>query len=296
MRVLVLGASGMLGHKLLQRLRGKFEVAGTVRSAEPDRMVREALPRLKFYAGVDAAGPGEIARAIDDWRPAAVVNCIGIVKQAPEAHEPIPSISVNSLLPHQLHRLTAERGIRLIHFSTDCVFSGRHGPYGEDDIPDPRDLYGRSKLLGEVAGRGALTLRTSIVGRELRQHRGLIEWCLRQRGRRIKGFAGALYSGLTTSAMADLVGDIIGAHPGLDGLWQVSAAPISKFDLLQIVNRVYDLGIEIDRDEDFVCDRRLDSTRLRELTGWQPQPWPDMIDAMRGEEGDHAEVSIAGAR
>jgi dTDP-4-dehydrorhamnose reductase len=296
MRVLVLGASGMLGHKLLQRLRGKFEIAGTIRSAAPDRVVREALPGLKLYAAVDAAEPDTIARAIDDCRPAAVVNCIGIVKQAPEAHDAMPSISVNSLLPHQLHRLAADRGIRLIHFSTDCVFSGRHGPYGEDDIPDPPDLYGRSKLLGEIAGRGALTLRTSIVGRELRQHRGLIEWCLRQRGRRIKGFAGALYSGLTTSAMADLVGDIIAAHPGLDGLWQVSAAPISKFDLLQIVNRVYDLGIEIERDEDFVCDRRLDSARFRKLTGWQPQPWPDMIGAMRSEDGDHAELSIADAR
>jgi dTDP-4-dehydrorhamnose reductase len=295
MRVLVLGASGMLGHKLLQRLRGKFEVAGTIRSAEPDGPLREALPRLKLYGGVDAAKPGAIERAIDDWRTAAVVNCIGIVKQAPEAHEAIPLITVNSLLPHQLHRLTAARGIRLIHLSTDCVFSGRHGPYTEDDIPDPPDLYGRSKLLGEVAGRGALTLRSSIVGRELRQHRGLIEWCLSQRGRRIKGFAGGLYSGLTTSAMADLVGNIIAAQPGLDGLWQVSGDPISKFDLLHIVNRVYQLGIEIERDEDFACDRRLDSTRFRALTGWRPQSWPDMIGAMRNEEGDHAEVSVAAA-
>ena len=279
----------MLGHKLLQRLNSKLDVAGTIRAREPGPVIRDALPDIPLYANVQAENLGTLEHAIDDWRADVVVNCIGIVKQAPAATAPVPSIAVNALLPHQLHRLTSRRGIRLIHFSTDCVFSGRDGNYTEDDSPDPGDLYGRSKLLGEVCGDGALTLRSSIVGHELRDRRGLIEWCLGQRGGHIRGFVRALYSGLTTSAMADLVGQIIRSHPALEGLWHVSSDSISKFDLLQIVNRVYELGIEIERDEDFVCDRRLNSTRFRQHVGWRPRAWEEMICAMRQEEREQEE-------
>jgi dTDP-4-dehydrorhamnose reductase len=288
MRVLVLGASGMLGHKMLQHLRSEVDVAGTIREPEPDHVGRDALPDVPLYPNVLANDLDALAHAIDDWRADVVVNCIGIVKQAPAAGEYIPSISVNALLPHQLHRLTAARGIRLIHFSTDCVFNGRDGNYAEDDPPDPQDLYGRSKLLGEVTGSGALTLRSSIVGHELREHRGLVEWFLKQRGGHIKGFARAFYTGLTTNAMADLVGEIIRLHPSLEGLWHVSSDPISKFDLLQIVNRVYELGVEIERDEDFACDRRLNSARFRQHLGWRPRTWEEMIDTMHQEKSENA--------
>jgi dTDP-4-dehydrorhamnose reductase len=246
--------------------------------------VRDALPGIPLYPDVHAEDLAPLERAIDDWRPDAVVNCIGIVKQAPEAAEHIASIGINALFPHQAHLLAAKRGIKFIHFSTDCVFSGRRGDYKEGDIPDAADLYGRSKLLGEVTGRGALTLRTSIVGRELRGHRGLIDWCLGQRGKHIKGFARALYNGLTTGAMADLVAEIIRSHGALEGLWHVSSDPISKFDLLKIVNQVYKLNIEIERDDEFVCDRRLNSTRFRNEVGWRPKTWHEMIATMRSEE------------
>ena len=217
-----------------------------------------------------------------------VLNCIGIIKQTKAANDPLPAIAINSLFPHQLARLTSMRGARLFHFSTDCVFSGRRGNYVEDDLPDPVDLYGRSKLLGEVDAPGALTLRMSMVGRELRGHLGLIDWFLSQRGRRVSGYARALYSGLTTIATADLVARLIRAHPQLEGVWQVSGEPISKFDLLAIVNRVYALGIEIVRDETFVCDRRLDSSRFRNATGWRPASWEDMIADMHSEEAAYA--------
>jgi len=285
MRVLVLGAAGMLGHKLLQRLRTDHEAAGTIRDAAPNAGLSRALPGVKLYPGVDASDLASLERAVDDWNAQVLVNCIGIIKQSKAASDPLPSIAINSLLPHQLAQIAAARGARLVHFSTDCVFSGRRGNYVEGDEPDPVDLYGRSKLLGEVAAPNALTLRTSIVGRELRGHLGLIDWFLSQRGGRINGYVRALYSGLTTLAAADLVAWLIRAHPALQGLWQVSGEPISKFDLLQIVKRVYRLDIDIAPDEQFVCDRRLDSTRFRQRTGWRPPSWADMIAAMHRDEG-----------
>jgi dTDP-4-dehydrorhamnose reductase len=155
-------------------------------------------------------------------------------------------------------------------------------------VPDPVDLYGRSKLLGEVTAPNALTLRTSIVGRELRRHSGLIDWFLSQRGRQISGYARALYSGLTTIALADVVASVIRAHPELQGVWQVSGEAISKFDLLKIVKRIYGLDTDIAADEIFFCDRRLDSTRFRKHTGWRPPSWEEMITEMHLDESTYA--------
>jgi dTDP-4-dehydrorhamnose reductase len=278
MRVLVLGANGMLGHQVVRRFESDFDVAGTVRGSEIDPAFRKLVPRLPLYAGVRAEDLGSVRHAIEDSRADFVINCIGVVKQADI--DPASSILVNALLPHQLAQLTDAAGARLIHFSTDCVFSGAHGPYTEADAPDPVDRYGRAKLLGECQEDGVLTLRLSFVGHELQWHRGLIDWFLSQRGGRIKGYAKALYSGLTTIALANLLASLLQSHPTLAGVWHVSGDPISKFDLLQIVNRIYGLGIEIERDEQFACDRRIDSTRFREQTGWHPSPWEDMVRTM----------------
>jgi dTDP-4-dehydrorhamnose reductase len=287
MRVIVLGAAGMLGHKMLQRLRSDYEIAGTIRESAPDDRLSQLLSGLKIYPNVEASDFLSIGQAIESWKAQVVLNCIGIVKQTAAASDPITSIFINSLFPHRLARMTAEMGVRLIHFSTDCVFSGRRGNYTEEDNPDPVDLYGRTKLLGEVVGHQVLTLRMSIVGRELRGHLGLIDWFLSQHGNRVNGYTRALYSGLTTIAMADLVSSLIREHPELQGLWHVSGDPISKFDLLKIVNRSYNLEIDIAPDETFQCDRRLDSDRFRRRTGWQPASWEEMIANAYLEELTH---------
>jgi dTDP-4-dehydrorhamnose reductase len=216
-----------------------------------------------------------------------VINCIGIIKQIQAASDPVESIAINALFPNQLARLTSARRVKLIHFSTDCVFSGKNGNYTEDDYPDPGDLYGRTKLLGEVSSPDSLTLRTSIVGHELQGHHGLLDWFLAQRSGHAKGFAKARFSGLTTLDFAELVSYIIGALPDLHGLWHVSSDPISKFDLLGIVNQIYGLNIDLARDETFVCDRSLNSARFRKRTGWQPPSWDDMITRMHAEVGSY---------
>ncbi len=288
MRVIVLGASGMLGHKLLQCLRVSFDAAGTIRADGPDSILKNALSGTKLYCNVEAGRLQTIADAIDDWRARVVLNCIGVIKQTKAATDPISSIAVNALLPHQLAQLMAARKGRLIHFSTDCVFSGDRGNYTEDDPPDPMDLYGRTKLLGEVHAPGALTLRASIIGHELRGHLGLIDWFLKQRGGHADGFANARFTGLTTLALAKVIARVLQFHPELEGLWHVSSESISKFDLLQIINRVYKLGIQLAKDETFVCDRSLNSSRFRTCTGWKPSSWEDMIVAMHREAGNYA--------
>jgi dTDP-4-dehydrorhamnose reductase len=274
----------MLGHKLLQRLGREHPVAGTIRDPEPSAQLSRVAGPAEIIGEVLAEDLASVGRAIEQTRPKVVLNCIGIVKQSEAAKSPIPSITVNALFPHRLATLTAARGSRLIHFSTDCVFSGRRGNYNEDDVPDGEDLYGRTKLLGEVSGHGCLTLRTSIIGRELKGHLSLIDWFLARGDRPTQGFARALYTGLTTGAMAELVTHLISAQPNLEGLWHVAADPISKHELLGIVRRVYGLNTPIVRDETFHCDRRLDGSRFRKRTGWRPPSWDAMINEMHEDD------------
>ncbi len=275
MRVLVLGGSGMLGHKLVQVLGEAAEVVATVRASRAPA----PLDAERTLTGVSAEDFDTVVRAVAASRPDVVVNAIGIVKQAAAAKDPLPSLTVNALFPHRLAALCAASGSRLVHVSTDCVFSGTTGGYTEADPPDPPDLYGRSKLLGEVAGPGALTLRTSIVGRELAGASGLVEWFLAQRDR-ARGFTRAVFSGLTTLALSEVVAAIVTDHPDLDGLWHVAAAPIDKHTLLTLVRDAYGLPIELEPVAEPAIDRSLDATRFRTATGLEAPSWPDMIERM----------------
>ena len=249
MVVLVLGAAGMLGHRVMQDLAPRFDLVGTVRTAASDYAGHPVMGRMRLLGDVRADDLGSINDALARTRPAAVVNCVGVIKQLPAAKSPLPAIGINALFPHQLAQLCQASKARLIHISTDCVFSGRKGGYTEDDSSDAEDLYGRTKFLGEVTGPGCLTLRTSIIGRELSGHVGLLDWFLQQRGRTVRGYARAIYSGLTTPVLARLIGDLLERHPGLEGLWHVSTDPISKYDLLALLNQAFGLGVTIERDE-----------------------------------------------
>lgn len=280
MKVLILGGSGMLGHKLYQTLAPRLTTYATVRGPVSNYEHLGIFDSAQLIGEVVAEDFLSVERALAVVQPDVVVNCIGIVKQDAAARDPIKSIIVNSLFPRRVAQAVTKSGGRVIHLSTDCVFSGRTGNYTETDLADPIDLYGRSKLLGEPTAGRALTIRTSMIGRELRGAHGLLEWFFSQRDKKVRGFTRAIFSGFTTQVLADLILKIIVGHPDLAGVWHMASDPISKFDLLTLVKQTYGLAAEIEPDESFVCDRSLDGTRFRETAGVQFPSWPEMIDAM----------------
>jgi len=278
--VLVLGASGMLGNAVFRLFSQTpdLTVWGSLRDGGALRhFPREAACRL--LTGVDVENPDQLARLLATTAPDVIINCIGLVKQLADANDPLAALPINSLLPHRLARLASLTGARLVHVSTDCVFSGKKGAYTEDDAADALDLYGRSKLLGEVDYPNAITLRTSIIGHELASSNGLVDWFLTQDGK-VRGFTKAVFSGLPTVELACVIRDYILPRAELRGLFHVSTAPISKFDLLQLVANEYAKNVKIEPDSRLVIDRSLDSTRFRAVTGYAPPAWPELVQRM----------------
>jgi dTDP-4-dehydrorhamnose reductase len=280
MRVLILGASGMLGHKLWQVFRHRFDTWGTVRSSYREYARYDFFDAERLLGGVDASSFSTVERALEAVQPNVVINAVGIVKQSPAAKDPITSIAVNSLFPHRLAEACRAIGARLIHISTDCVFSGRKGMYTESDAPDAEDLYGRTKLLGEVGGAGTLTLRTSIIGRELETSNGLVEWLLNNRGQRVPGYTNAIFSGFSSVVLAEILAGVIDRHPNLSGLFHVSSEPINKYQLLIMLRDAFQVPIQIEAYPYVSVDRSLDSSRFRAMTGYVAPSWPEMVIAM----------------
>jgi dTDP-4-dehydrorhamnose reductase len=257
-------------------LRERFDgVFCTVR----EDVGKAPLDRVELLQGDDVVPSVEVTdfpaleAILSAFRPEFVVNCVGVIKQRAESVSPIPSITINSLLPHKLAQMTANWGGHVIHFSTDCVFDGKRGHYSEEDISDAEDIYGKTKFLGEVAAANALTLRTSIIGRELTQHRSLLDWFLAQDHKKVRGYQRVIYSGVTTNYLAEVVASIIQEHPGLNGLYQVASEPISKYDLLCLLREAYRLDILIEPDDLEVSDRSMKCDKLRETIAYKCPTW-----------------------
>jgi len=278
--VLILGASGMLGNAVLRFFSQSpdYLAVGTVRSRGALQLLPQAL-HSRIVQGMDVENAGALLQLFSQVRPDVVINCIGLVKQLAQADDPLAAIPINALLPHRLLRLCKEGGARLIHVGTDCVFAGTRGMYREEDPPDAPDLYGRSKLLGEVDDEQAVTLRTSIIGPELDSAHGLLSWFLAQRGR-VKGYTHAVFSGLPTVELARIMRDFVIPRADLHGVYHVAAEPIRKYELLTLIAQRYGLSTEIEADGQLVIDRSLDSSRFRGLTGYVSPPWPDLVNAM----------------
>lgn len=287
MRVLILGAAGMLGHKLVQHFRDHYDLYATVRGSPA------SLAKYDFYAldhiigGVDVFNFDTVIAALAQARPQVVINCVGVIKQLAAANDPVISLTVNALFPHRLAVLCSAVGARLIHISTDCVFNGRRGMYTEADPSDAEDLYGRTKYLGEV-GAPHLTLRTSIIGRELNTCSGLVEWFLSNHGGAVKGYQKAIYSGFTTPVLAQIMQTVIDDFPQLSGVYQVASAPISKYDLLLLLRTAFDVQIDITPETTVAIDRSLDSTRFRAATDYPVPSWPEMVIALAQDQTPYA--------
>lgn len=283
MRILILGGAGMFGHRLLHHLRPRHDVRVTVRRRLGDPSLDPLFHEGIAFHGVHMSALDRLIEVMAEFRPEVVINCIGIVKQRPEATDTRLSLEVNALLPHRLLDLCRATGTRLVHLSTDCVFSGAKGSYTEDDPCDVSDVYGLTKYLGEVRDPPALTIRSSIIGLELEHKAGLVEWFLAQRGE-VPGFTRAMYSGLTTAAMSRLVEFLLVERPDLSGLWHVASSPISKFDLLeQLSARLERQDVTLVPSDQFVCLRDLDASRFCLETGWTAPSWSDMLDELAGE-------------
>ena len=280
MRVLVVGASGMIGSTVLRVLNEKsdWQVFGSVRDSSVKRFFTGKIGE-RLISGIDVEQPDSLVKILDRVRPDVVINCAGLTKHKLDAEDPLVSIPINTLMPHQLAGLCKLIGARLIHVSTDCVFSGEKGNYTEVDFADARDVYGKSKALGEVDYSHAITLRTSTIGHELQSKYGLLDWFLSQEGR-CKGYTRAVFSGLPTVVFAQVVRDVVIPHKELSGLYHVAAQPIDKFSLLKLIADVYGKDIDIVPDDKLVIDRSLDASRFQTATGYIAPTWTELIELM----------------
>lgn len=280
-KVLILGGTGMLGHVLFKQLslQASLDVYATVRMSDSlTKWFSLDLVR-KIQLDVDANNFDTIIRVFDSIQPNIVINCIGLIKQLQIASDPLSVITINSLLPHRISMVCRSAGARMIHISTDCVFDGKKGNYNETDASTATDLYGRSKLLGEVYNPHCITLRTSVIGHELKGKLGLIEWFLAQRGT-VRGFTHAIYSGFPTVELAHIIADYVIPNKDIKGLYHVSSDPISKYDLLKLVAKRYGKQIQIEPYDDVSQDLSLDSSVFRRITAYTPPSWLELVDRM----------------
>lgn len=282
MKILILGGDGMLGHQLLKLLRERHEVRVTLRQDAAAYSKVGLFTPENSYPGVDLRVHERLINVLADFHAEAIINAAGIIKQRADGLDVIPNLEINALLPHRLSLLCEATGARLIHISTDCVFSGTRGQYREEDTPDPVDIYGHSKLLGEVTHSGVVTLRTSIIGRSLYRNASLIDWFLLQSGR-IKGYRNAIFSGFTTRELARVIATLLERHRGASGLYHLSSNPISKYDLLVRLRDKLARAVEIVPDDAVRIDRSLDSTRFRTEFGYAPPSWDRMLDELADE-------------
>lgn len=278
MKVLVLGATGLLGNAMFRVLSqaGSLTVFGTTRSVTAGEHFSPALAR-RLVTAQNLEDATELVAMLDALLPEVVINCTALPRA--QAQDPARMIAIYSLLPRLLQYLCRERGIRLIQIGSDGVFSGTRGGYTENDLPDARDPYGIAKILGEVDGPQALTLRTSILGQELATQSGLLAWFLRQEAE-CRCYTRAIFSGFPTVVLAQIIRDVVLPNARLQGIYHVASDPISKFDLLALVRQQYGKRIRMIPDDSVVIDRSLCAERFRLATGYTPAPWPEMIAIM----------------
>ncbi len=270
----------MLGHKLLQVFRNRFDTFVTLRENFEEYDYLELFDKQKTFDSVNIKEFDRVKEIVELNRPDVIVNAIGVIKHKPEATDFVKTIEINSILPHKLANIAQNINARFITVSTDCVFDGQRGNYSELEHPNATDLYGKSKHLGEVVDDNCLTIRTSIIGREIGSGKSLVEWFLSNSDEEIKGFIRAIYSGFPTVVFAEILANLIENYPKLQGLYHVASDSIDKYSLLELIKRKLDLKATLIPFDEFEIDRSLDSTKFRNETNFVPESWEKMIDRM----------------
>lgn len=283
MKILILGGTGVLGHELVKQFSKKYEVFTTIRRKRIlaiSSIFKNIIDEDRFFFIDNIDQSDEINDTIKKLSPEILINCVGSIKQKIDkdnVNDIKSMFRVNTNFPHTLSEICSQNNIKLIHFSTDCVFSGKKGNYKESDLADPTDDYGKSKMLGEITNGNHLTIRTSFIGPELYSKSSFFEWVISNKNNEINGFDKAIYSGFTTQAFAPILSEVIDEHKNLNGLLHISSNPISKFDLIKLIDKVFKLNIKINRNSSFQCDRSLNSLKFRNKTKITIPSWNDMI-------------------
>ncbi len=279
MKILVLGVSGMLGSSVFRSFNDrKINVYGTLRNENYLQYFNKKHVD-KLVSKCDVNNFDKLQNTIFSIKPDVIINCVGLIKQVSQTHDSVDMININALLPHKLKNVVTSVGARLIHISTDCIFSGKKGGYTEDDCSDAADIYGKSKYLGEVDGLNCVTLRTSLIGHEIQSKNSLVEWFLDQQGE-CEGYTKAIFSGFPVSILAKIIADIIIPDESLNGVFHAAAEPISKFDLLRLIAKTYSKDITIKPCDTPEIDRSLCAEKFNKLTGYKAPSWEDMIETM----------------
>ena len=270
----------MIGSNLFFLLNKNHDVKVTLRSKISSYQKFGIFNSDNTFDQINILNAAKVEKTINSFSPDVVINAVGITKQNVNNEDEELIMQVNAFFPHILDQFCLKQDCKLIHLSTDCIFSGDEGFYSENDSADAKDLYGKSKYQGEIRSKNSITLRKSTLGLELENKHGLVEWWLSTKGE-IKGFRRAIYSGFIIRELSKVIDMILADFPGLSGTWNVASKPINKFDLLcGLQERLNRKDIEIIPDDDFICDRSLDGSAFRNLTGYRTPEWNKMLDSL----------------
>lgn len=268
-KLLIIGSKGMAGHVIYYYFKNRqgFDVVDISRSHD------------NFHSNyiLDVNNTIELEKIIQNEKPDVIINCVGVLNKDAEDN-PAKAIFLNSYLPHFLAKLATQLNCKLIHISTDCVFNGKKGKYTETDVKDGIGFYAQSKALGEVEYDQHLTIRTSIIGPELKKNGiGLFDWLMHQEGT-IKGYKNAIWSGVTTTELAKAIEPMI--LQNITGLFQLANSHINKFDLLVLIKQTFEkTKVNILPFEEYSSDKSLISTRTD--FKFELNAYPQMLTEMK---------------
>ncbi len=276
MRILILGADGMIGHKIAQSLED-FELILASRKSISLKSIGIIKGKMVLHNLITDS----LDLLLDSTTPDIIINCAGITTRRGVEDNIVNTGLLNSELPHKLDSWANLNSKKLIHFSTDCVFSGNKGNYLDNDFADANDIYGKSKALGEVDSLNTLTLRCSMIGRELYNFTELFEWLKKNKNKKIEGYSNTFYSGITTVRMGIILNQILKKNLNLSGIYNISSTPISKFDLLIKLSNAFNLNVEVKQNTNNKSNKVLISEKFTEITGIYPPNWDDLISEFK---------------